>query len=427
MDIFLQAPQIQAELHRSYIDLRIQHIHNKGLMIAEHIEAGQSKRRVKIISLLINGSYQPIVNPSKVVNIALGIEMTVRKLFKTFKKGLDRGFIDYEYLQDSGISLFDGCCKALDLSTPSWWKNLPIVERCTRAEVSEKYDVDFSHGHSLFVLRASRKYPDFHAQDTHSWIDLVIPIEGEPENFNVISVGKFSEHFPIGTRESLDHITLSHPAEITLIDPNKFYGWRERIHFAFPPMKEETFKLCMEKLRNDLLRCRQGKEYFQAQGNNCAKWVEETIKTTFPQFKLDLFRTMYTEILVPPLTPLLKLGNTFRLILSMILGAWRGADFVSEDGTTKRTIRLIQHPDWFKGLYRIPARIFGEDRAEEIRRAIAALYEQENVSRAGGTSMNPVNFSSKVSSHVTAKSSCIQGQKDVQSFFAQPQTILVQE
>lgn len=373
VDVFLQTPVIQSELHRSYIDTRIQHIKNNGLKMEEFVDKKTGKI-AKDVTLLIGGTQQSITDPSKVVKISEKVEMTVKKLFDLFKKGLDRGFIEYEYLQDTGISAFDGRCRNIDLTKKDWWKEIPVVERLTREEVSEKYDTDFSKGHSLFVLRASRKYADLHAKDTHGWIDLLLPLEDG--TFNCISVGKFTTGFPVSDWEAFNHILKAHPAEMTVVDPNKFYGWRERVHYPFPPMNEETFSRCMEKIRKDFIRCREGKEYFEFQGNNCSKWVEETIKTVFPEFKLELFNTRYDEIIIPPLTPLLRLGNFARiLICTLFLGAWRGYDFKNEDGST-RTVRLLGNAFWRRGWFRIPGRICEKDRGEEIRNAIAQLPQE---------------------------------------------------
>jgi hypothetical protein len=369
VDMFIQTPQITKELHRSYIDTKLKKIKNKGLKFRELID-NKTGKRIKDVTLLIGGKEQSISDPSHMVKISEKTQMTVKRLFDTFKDGLDGGFIPYEYLQDTGITEFDGRCKGIDITK---WRELPVVERMTPKDILEEYGTkcpkDKEHG--LFVLRASRKNPGLYASDTHAWVDILLPLEDG--SFNCISVGKFSTDFPVGQWETFKFIRYAHPAEMTIIDPNKFYNVREKAHFVFPPMNLERLDRCMKKIQQFRKDCDEKKEYFEGQGRNCAAFIEELTKDVFPDFKLDLFNTKFSEVIAPPFTALIHLGNFVRICLSIVLlGALKGVEFVNKDGS-KKIVRLINNPDWREGILKLPGSICEKDRAEEIRNEIAQL------------------------------------------------------
>ena len=102
----------------------------------------------------------------------LQILISDKAIVKTFKKGLDYGFIRYEYLQDTGISEFDGRCKDIDLEKKFiGGRTFLSSNRLTRSEISKRYGVDFSERVFPFGLESLSKISRIpHARDTHSWM-----------------------------------------------------------------------------------------------------------------------------------------------------------------------------------------------------------------------------------------------------------------
>jgi hypothetical protein len=392
VDIFIQMPQIQKELHRCYLDTRIARMQNDGIKIKEFVD-NKTGKITKDVTLLIDGKHQSITDPSKTVRIGERVQMSVKKLFEdTFKKGLDRGFIPYEYIQKTGVTEFDAACTNIDLKKKDWWKDVPQIQHLTWEQAYEDYKFgdagfDCSVGKPIMIARFNRKNPDFHPKDTHSCFDILFPT---PDGgFDRWTAGKFSTSFPSGILETLNHLTVPQPAKIVINDPNADYTYRQTRTFVFPPLNPERFSRLMEKIRKDLLRCAEGKEHFELQGENCTKWVDEVIKEVWdPYWSTGFFDTKFTEIIAPPpFNFCFQLGNWFRILLCVVvLGAWRGAEFLDDDGK-KRTIRLMSHPGFLKGILRLPARACENDRAEQIRTAIAQLPKDPDVQGNKGKSL----------------------------------------
>jgi len=150
VDLFIQAPYLQKELTRCNLDIRIKAIANRGLRFIQTSDDPIQKD----VQLLINGKYQSIAHSQNNVTIAHNVKRTVKEVFDTFEEH-NRKIADLEYVQ-KGIMLLDGTLSTMDLSSPEWYKDLPIVERLTRKELEERYETNFQTGHALFVVRASR-------------------------------------------------------------------------------------------------------------------------------------------------------------------------------------------------------------------------------------------------------------------------------
>ena len=369
IDVFLQVPSLQDQLRRTYLDKRIRDIANQGLQFEQRPETSSAGKPIKDVKLLIDGEYQSITNVNRMVRVAKGIQKTVAQVFDEFEAQNFR-FTEMEYLQETGVTMFDGRLLTVDLehNTKEWWKQLPVIRKLTREQIEETYGVSFKEGYALFLIRASRSTPDLNAIDNHGWSNIIYPLEDG--TFNVIAPGKFSDRFPVSTWEKFRFIFRTHRASLTLLDTNEFMSSRDRIAVPMPTIgTKEEFETIMEDLRKELIKSKNGELVFQFQGDNCASWVRQFMQHNWPELKIEPFLTPFQDVYVPfPIMPIISarqwLPNEwtwqhFRRIICSLLGAASGHTASDGKGGT-RTVRLINNREWHTGILNLPARLWIE-------------------------------------------------------------------
>ncbi len=365
IDIFLQAPQIQEQLRKTFLDKRIREVANRGLRFVQYAQEAQGKP-IKGVHLLIDGEYQPITDETAQVRVARGVNKTVAQVFEEFEAQNFR-FIELEYLQDTGITQFDGRLLKFDMDKPEWWKELPVIKRMTREQIEDAYDVNFQEGHAFFAIRASRTTPDLNGADNHGWSDLLIPL---PDGtFNCLSLGKFSNWFPVTLMETFNHVFHTHEANVTVLDTNSFMSSRDRTAVPLPPITKEQFPEIMKNLKEEFLRSRRGELIFQAQGDNCASWVRHFIQRNWPGLDIEPYQTPFQDLTLPTIfMPLIWTRNFFpndamwhwfRRSFCSLFGALSYHQMPQSAGEPRK-IRLLDNHDWSRGILQIPSRLWIE-------------------------------------------------------------------
>jgi hypothetical protein len=366
VDIFIQAPRIQEELRRTYLDKRIREVANNGIRFEQQSGESPIGKPLKDVKLLMNGEFQSIIDPSSMVRVAADVVTSVSRVFDEFEAQNHR-FISMEYLQDAGVTKFDGRVLDLDLDKEEWWKDLPVIRRMTREQVESTYGIPFHDGYALFVIRGSRTTPDLSADGNHGWSNIIYPLDDG--TFNVIAPGKFSDWFPVGLWQAFYHIFRTHKAYVTLVDANEFMSSRDRISIPLPPLSKEKFFELMGDLRNDLLKSRRGELVFQAQGDNCASWIQSLISRHWPALHIDPYQTRIEDVGLPgaimpivwakSLFPNDEGWQEFRRWFCSLCGAIEGFQSPDGQGGTK-TVRLIDHKGWHDGVLQLPSRLWVE-------------------------------------------------------------------
>jgi hypothetical protein len=361
IDLFIQAPQIQEKLRKTFLDKRIREVANNGLRFGQYTPDYQGKP-LKSVQLLIDGECQSITDEKDVVRLAQNVSKTVSEVFEELEAQNAR-FINIEYLQEKGLTAFDGRLLNCNLDKEEWWKDLPVIRRLTREQIEDIYDVDFKEGYALFALRASRTTPDLNGDGNHGWADLLVPLADG--TFNCLSLGKFSNWFPVTFMETFTHVFHTHEANVTIVDPNSFMSSRDRISVALPPINENQFKEIMQDLRNELLLSRKGDLIFQAQGDNCASWIRHFVQRNWKGLDIEPYQTRFEDIILPSLLmPVIWARNIFpnddawhwfRRSFCWLFGA--GTYHEMPDG---RHVRLLDNQDWNDGILQIPARLWIE-------------------------------------------------------------------
>lgn len=389
--IFIQMPYLLEKLHSVALDKRIRELHNQGISFIEwgSTEAGTP---IKDLLLKIHGSMQSIVDVHGLVRIAPDETMRVSKLFEEFKKQ-NYTLLEIECVE-SGIERFDGRLSIEFLQQEDWWKQLPVIKKMSRSDISACYETSFSEGYAFFALKASRALPKLEAGNNHAWIDLALPLDDG--TFSVLSVGKYAETFPRGAKGTLRHIFKTHTATLTVNDPNMFMSSRQRISLPFPPLDQQTTLRLLHLIKTDLIAALKGQLIFQAQGNNCAFWVSSLVHRLFPDLPIHPYTTRFEELSLPKVLspiisskrifPTFRSWNYFRMGVSYLLGAGSKKKVPQEDGTIKE-ISLFQFQPWKDDFLQIPGKLFQtkESSSAPIHAMLAQIPFQP-------PELTPVNF-----------------------------------
>ncbi len=255
----------------------------------------------------------------------------------------------------------------MNLESADWWKELLEFETLTKKQVEERYKVQIKEGESLIVLNASRQHTYLRSDNNHSWFVVVTKKENEKgeDKYHVLPMGKYATYYAQNDLELFFFIFGTQPASICYPDENMFYYHREKCNLPLVA-KPHHFSRFMDKVRRDMILAKEGKLYFQSQGNNCATWLQETLDYAFegqvlPRFfEIDVLETtgpFPVNKIISTLNSIKQatahsVANVCRILFCTAFGAaWQGYS-----------------PEWSNKTYRfIPI--------EELNRALDALYK----------------------------------------------------
>ena len=390
IDVFIQAPRIQAELEKTFLYKRLQRSPNGGLQLRQVTSDGA--RPVKDITLLVHGKHQSIVDPKGMVEVADRVQWAVSKVFEECKAQNSR-FIALEYLWQGGLEKFDGrlgdfsldqenwwthLLKYLWRSGPekfdgrlgdfnldqeNWWTHLPtLFQPMTKEQILTEYGValDDKENYALFVAKASRTTPDMNIKGCHGWCNIIFP-SGDG-TYTVIAPGKYADWFPNSFFEEGLHTFGTYRGQVTLTDFNEFMSNRERLSVPVSCLSKEEFSTAMEFLKERIKESREGNMVFQAQGDDCANFVQELSDHLWPG-KFNLFDLSFEQLALPPaLSWIVKIKprfstaekwQRFRRAFCCTLGALRGHRMAN-----KKVICLKDFKNWYDGHLALPAALW---------------------------------------------------------------------
>lgn len=377
IDIFIQAPKVQEELRKTYLDKRIRVVANNGIRFEQLGGTDPTGKPLKDVKLLIDSELQSIVDPEGMVRVAKDVTISVSQVFEEFK-AQDSRFINMEYLQDSGVTRFDGRVLDLNLDKEEWWKDLPVIRRMSREQIESTYGVSFKEGYALFVIRGSRTNPDLSADGNHGWTNIIYPLDDG--SFNVVAAGKFADWFPVGPWQAFYHIFRTHKACVTVADPNEYMTSREQLSIPLPPLTKEKFLGIMSDLKRELIKSRQGELVFQAQGDNCASWVRSLINRHWQDLHIEPYKTRFEDLTLPWLLKPIVLAKKFfpnetgwqqfRRGFCSLCGATEPHQASDGQGGT-RFVSLSNDEGYNEGILQLPGRIWLErdNIVEQVRQA----------------------------------------------------------
>ena len=377
VDIAVQFPTTAKLLVDTYLDKRVKRLQNDGIQFQE------TKEGEKEVQLLIEGVYRSLLDETQVIKFLDGTQLSMANILQDLKeKNYKMG--DLEYLQ-AGLSHCTPKNPSCDLTVTNWWQTLPIFETLSKTELEKRYKVkitDYAH----LMVRASAQSDGLNVLDNHSWLLIAIPIGGNL--FNLYPIGKYANEWPtegavylksilpktlarlllplIETFMKLFFIFKTKRAIITCCDENEFYYHRKHF-FLHKPLSQAQSNTVLEKIRNDLIKVREGNLLFQPQGDNCSSWVQETYDTVYPGEK-RLFAVPIIETQAPaPLDQLLgcikTIGKTtttgakvVRISIATFFGGWWGSVINVNEKLQYKP--LVLNDGFLDGVIQLPAAIY---------------------------------------------------------------------
>ena len=367
-----QFPQAVGRVSKGFLDKRAQRLNNSGIKFVETQGENRSKKDLQI---LINGEYVSLLDEKKTITFSDKSTFTLGQILNSFAaKNDDMG--EFEYLQ-KGISHSTPKFPAVNLESGDWWKELPTYEILSKAELEKKFEefhISLKDDQGIIAVCGSKKYPDEkRVDDNHSYFLAAIPL-GDG-TYKILPFGKYAEVYPKGILETFFYTFQTKKATICYPDENEFLNNRE--HFFVPHIAEkEHLRRWLEKVRLDLKLAREGAIIFQAQGNNCATWVQKTLDCAFngiyqgkpiPRYFETEFINTTGPVPVNHIVYVLKLtadyvsktiSNTMRIVLGIICGALMEYEFIDPIARTKSSTSLWCNKNWRAGKFYLPSGIF---------------------------------------------------------------------
>lgn len=383
VDIAVQFPTLTKKISACFIDKRVKRQSKViGLTFKETITDNNVH---KDVCLRIQNKDIPISDMSRKVTfidkkMATERVLTVEEIFKEFRTKDTTGISHFEYTEN-GIDLCYPKQPNIDFESPTWWTGLPVVERLSRQEVEDKYNVTMAGKKAVLAVCATREKDPFHIQGNHGWIRVVIP--QDDETFTVHALGKYTQSYPVGDLETLLFSFKTHRGVLATIDENELYAHRELCQVP-KALSDAQFERLMAKLKSDLQDSFSGNMVFQAQGQNCSAWVQQVLDDVFGQENMPrLFNMPVIETSSPsPINKVLsgirwleKISHTVakaaRMGLAILLGG-RQKVITTKNGKPVENSTITYEP-WRRGYLALPAALFANEKQKKLREAFDRL------------------------------------------------------
>ncbi|MCB1113777.1 MAG: hypothetical protein KDK62_03385 [Chlamydiia bacterium] len=310
-EVFVYFPKIALRLLRANLSARIGVAKREALKI--------SKSLPKELYILVEGSYEPILDEEQKVTFKNNYQLSWKEIFNIFENKIYDGG-NLEFMQEGIINwspLKLGLWNPerhdwdrVDLSLQYWFRSLPLFKTLSASEVKQRYEVSPKPHEWIVSAVATRGSRNLDFNNTHAFLELAIP--DQKGQWSFYDFGKVAKKFPKNLVQLLGMLCRLTPATISYPDENIFYTFRQEGKIAFVITPEEGYQL-LESIKNDLNKAKAGNFLYQIETENCAKWVYETLKKALKTDKLKSFFWM----------PLLEteaggfLGAVFRMIAKM--------------------------------------------------------------------------------------------------------------
>jgi hypothetical protein len=310
---FIQYPFIQSKIVDCALSGRIGRHGGKSLKITKTLNVHSEME--KILTLTMEGKPVSLLDEARTVTFKGNYTLSIKELFEIFKNKMFKvGNLEFF---DEGIcnwnchhlGYWDADKKRhekINLSSPTWWKKLPIFEILSRKNAARRYGMLLDGKQWVVTAKATRGFPTLNYEKTHAFMEVAIP--REDGSYVIYDFGKFSYQFPSSFFNSLLTFCLNMHATIAYPDENVFYTERQHGSYPFIATRAEGL-LLMELLKEDMIKSRNYNLVFQIESENCAKWLYEKLTVIFGNKVPNFFRMslMKTE-------PIGFIGAYFKLL-----------------------------------------------------------------------------------------------------------------
>lgn len=363
VDCAILLPKARRWLAETFMDERIRYYNDNSVQVLCQ-ESVNSNPKYSVL-VPIEGQLVDITNP-RISLCFRSVDSVVNRPIEQLRLELlkqNDHLIDYEFIQNKGISFIDCSLRTMNFEQPAWWKQLPLVEEVTRQEMKERFNcdcADASNTYAFYGLCASRKNRDLSVQETHGNLMIGIPLDNG--KFNLIYPGKYAKIWPQGVKDLITFIFKTHIAQLTYIDPNRTMNSRQQIQVC-TGLTQAAFEKAMSVLAKYFTLARQESLIFQPQGDNCANFAFEVTKEIFGDDLPEIFKLHFLKgkvafpvSLIPGANrccPTVSAWNIFRKIISYPLGALQTLTL-----PTGEQVRLTHSKNWQEGYSTLPAQLF---------------------------------------------------------------------
>lgn len=345
----------------------------------------------KKVTLLIEGQEVEVTDPDKEIVLGEGWILTLNEIFQIFE---EKKFLPGN-LECFSTGIHNWNSHLLGRWNPrerkwivsplheKWWEQLPCFEALTEEQVKERYRIQ--DGNWGIVARAARERPNLDYENTHAYLELVIPVEGV---YRIYHLGKFARKFPKNLLELMQTFSATVPGTVAYPDENVYNTDRQHMGFVFE-ITEDKGLLCMEFIKKEIEKARNNRMAYQIATENCGKWTQDVLDHVIDKEKMpNLFYTSLIDaeprgIMKGIFSWIRRLRPEFRALALNVIhypwGSWKGSWIHEKEG--EEVFKTITRSSfWQDTLVHLPAHLH-EKQSEEISQNRASLTYQRKQER----------------------------------------------
>lgn len=296
---FIEFPATTARVNEVFLGERVGKF--GGELLAIHKRKVGSSELEKVLTLPFNTIHEvrhiSILNESLPVMLNGGWRLSIGEIFNIFSKKHTE-FTDLEFFGPSGITNWHAfelgpwnpvtkTYDHVDISSPDWWKKLPVFEEVSQEELEGRCGEKLAKGEWLACISAGRTAPDHRFEDRHTYLLVAIPAENG--KYRIYPFGQYPEKFPVKLGEQVEFLAKYVKAKIAYPDHNYLISERQHAIHPIKPDEEERVKL-INKVAQDILRARKGELTFQLVDENCARWAQTTVHEAVDRHRPNFFK-----------------------------------------------------------------------------------------------------------------------------------------
>jgi hypothetical protein len=371
---FVEFPAAQNRIQEAQLNGRIGRMGNDSLkvIIDKEEEQSQVDFNTKMLVLPFEGKTINILDEKKSVVFQGNYRLTIKEVFETFKnKAIQVGNLEF-FAQ--GVTNWNGhrlgwwnaeikTYEVIDLDQTDWWFQLPILELFTVEEAQKRYGKNANGTQWIAVAKATREYLNLNFDKSHAYLEVAIPLGGRC--YASYDFGKIAIHFPASEWEKMQTFSVTVLATIAYPDENIYYSQRQHVGYCFALSPEHGIQL-MQKIKEDMLRSREGNVVFQIESENCGRWIQKLLEELIGKENVP---NLYKRPLIDA-EPIGKIGKIFRFVrkfptfcrdrilayLHYPFGPWKGRWIVDKRGH-REWKSLTSSSYWQDGIVYLPAHL----------------------------------------------------------------------
>lgn len=346
---FMEFPSLAEKIVDCELTGRIGRFGGKGLKVKKEPIPGETYPiDQKILTLPFEGRDISILDMERTVLLRGNYPLTIREIFDFFKhqfnsignvEFLPQGIVNWNTNELGWWNNETKKYEVIDLEKPHWWLQLPIIEVLTHDQAKMRYGHHMDGWHWNIAAKASREDPSLQVVKTHAYLEIAIPTEDG--GYAIYDFGKYAIDQPASRWQWITFFTATGLAAIRYPDENVFLTNRQHAGYSFE-LTPNQGKKCMETIRQDIMRARQGHLAYQFEAENCGSWIQDILDEHLGSDRVpNLFRMPFINVVLHgPLKYITEwvrrlpefLQTKVLAVFHYLMGGWRGRWVVDNTG-----------------------------------------------------------------------------------------------